>query len=188
MGVCYDAALIFPFRRTPVKIRHVSRFLALTAIVALGACAPAAPEMNAQADITAVNALRSSFVAAFNANDADAIGNLYAADAVRAGNHQPTASGRPAIIAADKAAFAQMAMRIELTPEETKTMGSFGFDRGTYKMTIAPKAAGAPMNDEGRYLVLLEKGADGAWKVSRDIDNSSMPMPMPPPPDKGKGK
>jgi len=133
--------------------------------------------MNAPADITAVNALRASFVTAFNANDADAVGNLFTADAIAMGNHQPNSTGRAAIIASDKANFAQMAMKIELTPEETRTMGSFGFDRGTFKMTITPKAGGAPMNDEGRYLVLLEKGADGAWKVSRDIGNSTLPMP-----------
>src|SRR5580765_2367916 len=178
----------FFHQEDPVKIRHVSRFLALVATVTLGACAPGAPDVNAPADITAVNALRASFVAAFNANDAEAVGNNFTADAVGMYNHQPTNSGRAAIIASDKATFAQMAMKIELTPDETKTMGSGGFDRGTFKMTITPKAGGAPMNDEGRYLVLLEKGADGSWKVSRDIGNSSLPMPMPPPPDKGKGK
>jgi uncharacterized protein (TIGR02246 family) len=146
--------------------------------------------VNAPADITGVNALRASVSTAFNAGDADAVGNLYTADAVFYGNHQPADNGRAAIVASHKALFAQVTMKLDLTPEETKTMGSFGFDRGSFKATITPKAGGAPMTDEGHYLVLLEKGADGSWKVSRDINNSSLPMPMPPPPapEKGKGK
>lgn len=174
-----------------MRTRHVSRFLALAGALSLVACAPAAPEMNAPGDLTAINALRSSFVAAFNAADADAIGKLYTADAVAQGNHRPSDTGTAAIVASNKATFEQMTAKIELTPEETKTMGSFGFDRGTFKITMTPKAGGAPMNDEGRYLVLLEKGVDRSWRVSRDIDNSTLPMPMPPPPAppvKGKGK
>ena len=40
-------------------------------------------------------------------------------------------------------------------------MGNIGFDRGHFKITLTPKAGGPAVNDEGRYVVLLEKGADG---------------------------
>src|SRR4029077_8657329 len=112
----------------------------------------------------------------------------YTKDAISMGNHQSTVTGHDALVVSNQAMFDQMKATLELMPDETKTVGSWGFDRGRYKMTMVPKAGGAAMNDEGRYVVLLEKGADGAWKVSRDIDNSSMPMPMPPPPAPAKGK
>jgi len=158
----------------------------------LSACAAPAPPVNDPADLAAVTTLRDSFQKAFNAADANAVGGLYTPDAISMGNHQPSATGRDAIVASHKALFDQMsATSIELTSEETQTMGTFGFDRGRYKMTMTPKAGGPATSDEGRYIVLLQKGSDGAWRVSRDIDNSTLPMPAPPSPPapaKGKGK
>ena len=173
--------------------RNVSLVIALAGTLAMGACA-GAPEMNAPADISAVNAIRASFQTAFNAGDAEGIGNLYTDDAVSQSNHRPTDHGKAAIIASNRATFAQMSFRVDITPDETKTVGNLGMDRGTYRMTITPKAGGAPMNDEGRYIVLLAKGTDGKWKVTLDMDNSTMPMPPPAapapakPPAKGKGR
>jgi uncharacterized protein (TIGR02246 family) len=135
--------------------------------------------MNAPADLAAVNALRTSFQTAYNGGSADALANLYTADAISQTNHQATVSGRDAIVANQRAMFEQMTMSIEIMPDETMTMGNFGFDRGRIRMSATPKAGGPTMTDEGRYIVLLEKGADGAWRVSRDIDNSTTPLPMP---------
>ena len=167
------------------------RLLILLGLVTAAACGPAAPEANAPADIAAVNAVRDSFIKAFNGGDASAIGDVYTADAIAMPNHQSTLTGRDAIVAYNKATFEQMAAKIELMVDETRTVGASGFDRGRFKVTMTPKAGGPAITDEGRYLVLLEKGADGAWKVTRDIDSSSVPLPPPPPPPppaKGKGK
>jgi uncharacterized protein (TIGR02246 family) len=136
--------------------------------------------MNAPDDIAKINDVRAAFTKAYNAGDAAALSNLYTTDAISMGNHQPSDTGRDAITARQKAGFEQMTFSIDITSEETRTMGNFGFDRGRFKISVTPKAGGAPMSDEGRYLVLLEKGTDGNWRVSRDIDNSSLPMPAPP--------
>jgi uncharacterized protein (TIGR02246 family) len=161
--------------------------------MAAAGCAPAAPEANAAADIAAVNTVRTAFQTAHNAGDVTGIGNLDTTEAISMGNHEPTATGRDAIMAASKATFAGVDAKLELAADETRTMGTMGFDRGHFKITVTPKAGGPTINDEGRYLVLLEKGADGSWKLTRDINNSSRPMPMPPPPPpppaaKGKRK
>jgi uncharacterized protein (TIGR02246 family) len=157
----------------------------LAGALALGGCAtpPPAPAVNAPDDIAAVNALRTKFQQMFGAGDAAAVGNLYTVDAFVAYNHQPTAVGRDAIVKANTDFFAQFSVKLELTPEETKTMGDFGYDRGRFTFTVTPKTAGmpAPPVDEGRYLVLLKKDTDGQWRVSHDIGNSSLPMPMPAP-------
>ena len=165
--------------------RYFRATLAIACVLALGACAQApvpvpAPETNASADIEAVNAVRSSFTSALNAGDAAAIGNLYTADGVSQHNHDKTATGRDAIVESQQAMFSQFSVNAEIMPDETRTMGDFGFDRGRYKMTMTPKAGGDAIIDEGRYVVLLRKEADGAWKVSSDIDNSTMPLPSVP--------
>ena len=168
-------------------IRYVRATLAIASALALGACSQA-PETNAAADIAAVDAIRNAFITAMNTGDAAAVGNLYTADGVSQHNHDKTITGRDAIVESQKEMFSQFVVKAEIMPDETRTMGAFGFDRGRYTMTMTPKAGGEPMTDEGRYIVLLQKEADGAWKVSRDMDNSTTPMPMPPMPGMGEKK
>jgi ketosteroid isomerase-like protein len=61
---------------------------------------------DAHADMERVNKLRSDFIAAFNANDATKIGELYAEDAVAMpGDGSPTVKGRAAIVERNKALF-----------------------------------------------------------------------------------
>ena len=79
--------------------------LALRTALLANACA-AAPETNAPADIPAVNELRSSYVAAFNAGDTEALANLYTTGGTSQVNHQPTVTGRDAIMERDRNIFA----------------------------------------------------------------------------------
>jgi uncharacterized protein (TIGR02246 family) len=160
------------------------RRVALLALLAAAvACAPATPAANAPDDVASVSALRDKFMQAFNSGDATAVGNLYTTDAITAESHQPTNTGRDAIVKSTTDLFSQFNVKLTLMADETKTMGDAGYDWGRYTFAMTPKAAGAPAppTDEGRYLVLLRKDTDGQWRVSRDIGSSSLPMPMPMP-------
>jgi uncharacterized protein (TIGR02246 family) len=173
----------------------MNRVVLFALLAATVACAPPAPAANAPDDIAAVNALRDKVMRAFNAGDATAVGNLYTTDAVFAQNHEPTVTGREAIVKSNTGFFSLYSVKMTLTADETKTMGDFGYDMGRFTFALTPKAEGTPAvpMDEGRYLVLLHKDTDGQWRVSRDIGNSSLPMPTPmampmptPPAKKGK--
>src|SRR5207344_1376992 len=69
------------------------------------AAAPPAPVADAPADIAALNAARKAFMAAYEAGDVEAIGKLYAADAISEPDNQPTLKGRDAIVASLKVMF-----------------------------------------------------------------------------------
>jgi len=163
----------------------MSRRLVCSAVLATflmaGGCAqapppPPAPVADAPADISALGAARAAFVAAYNSGDADAVGRLYMADAVSEPNHQPTLKGRDAIVAAQKAMYEHVTVKLTLTADETHTNGNAGIDRGVYSVEVTPKAGGPTGTVEGRYFVYYVKDSDGSWKVSRDIDNASTPM------------
>jgi uncharacterized protein (TIGR02246 family) len=123
-------------------------------------------------DIAGIHAARAAFVAAYAAGDADAIGRLYAADAISEPNNQATLTGRDAIVRSLQGMFTQMAVKVDLQTDETRTLGSVGFDRGRYTVTVTPKAGAPPTSAEGRYMVIFVKEPDGAWRVWRDIDNA----------------
>jgi uncharacterized protein (TIGR02246 family) len=166
----------------------------LTALLtsALVACAPSSPgtATTSQADVDAVNNVRNEFVSAFNMGDAAKVASLYATDAVIMPTHQPMITGRDAIESYNKTFFEMFTATINVAPVETKVFGDRALDRGTYTIQITPKAGGSPMMDEGKYIVLLQRQADGSWKLTHDIDNTSMPLQaaatQTPPPQPGR--
>jgi uncharacterized protein (TIGR02246 family) len=157
--------------------------VALVGALSLIGCAqqpapPAAavePVRDAPADIAALNAAREAFMTGYEAGDAAAIGQLYMPDAISESNNQPSLVGRDAIVASLKGMFEQVTVKTTLTPAETRTLGNVGLDRGTYTVTVTPKAGAPPSTSEGRYMVIYVKDADGTWRVSRDMDNGVMP-------------
>lgn len=169
--------------------RTVVLCLLLAGAVSGAACAPAAPPpppeptapvADAPADIAALNTAREAFMKAYAAGDAEAIGRLYTADAISEPNNQPNLRGRDAIVASLKGMFEQVSVTTVLTPDETKTLGDVGLDRGTYTVTVTPKVGAPPTSSQGRYMVVFKKDTDGSWKVWRDMDNAAGgPRPAP---------
>jgi uncharacterized protein (TIGR02246 family) len=157
--------------------------------VALTGCTPPEPKKEAPlvdpssaaaADPTVIDKTRSEFIAAFNAADVTKLVEVYAPDAVLMPSHQPVISGRAAIEDYDKKFFETYTAKLTIMPVETKVFGDRGLDRGTYTIELTPKAGGPTVKDEGKYLVLLQRQADGSWKLTHDIDNTNMPAPPPP--------
>ena len=60
-------------------------------------------------------------------------------------------------------------------PEETQVDGDMGLARGTYTLSIIPKAGGDTAYVDGKYLTLCKRQADGSWKISHDCFNSNVP-------------
>ena len=158
----------------------LSSFVAGCATPAPPPAAPAEPVLNAPADIAALDAARQAFMAGYEAGEAEAIGKLYMPNAVSESNNQPSLVGRDAIVASLKGMFEQVSVKAVLTPEGTRTLGSVGVDSGRYTVTVTPKAGAAPHSNEGRYIVVYVKEADGQWRVWRDMDNAiGAPQPAP---------
>ncbi|WP_396624824.1 YybH family protein [Luteitalea sp.] len=163
-------------------LKPFSRAAVLTGLLATGACAPAPgpapatvarPALDAPDDIAAITAARNAFMTAYAAGDAAAIGQLYTENAISEPNNQPALKGRAAIVSSLTSMFEQVSIKATLTPDETRTLGAVGLDRGHYAVTVTPKAGAPPTTSEGRYLVVYVKGEDGKWRVSHDIDNAA---------------
>lgn len=175
-------------------MRHVTGLCAVAVVAALAAaCAPAPPPPppdTRAADTAAINKLRADYQAAWEAGDADKLGTLVTEDAIQYQNGEPTFVGRAAGIAFNKQNFAGMTpARFAIKSEEMKLAGDWAFDRGTLEIEFTPKAPGAkPVTAQLRYIVILRRDTDGAWRLSRGIDNSPAPMPPMPPMPAGKGK
>jgi uncharacterized protein (TIGR02246 family) len=159
--------------------------LALAALLAAAsACSSATdtakPATTTEQDTAAIARGRDAYVAGWKAGNATDIASGYTSDALAFPANQPTVTGRDAITKFNDDFFRQFTPDdIKLTPEETKVMGDWAFDRGTYHVVATPKVGGDHVTEDGRYLVLLQRQADGSWKMARDIDNTIKPTPAP---------
>ena len=164
-----------------MRLRRLLPLSTLVLVATLVGCAPPPPEpVDTAADEAAVNDAASAWAAAFNAGNAEGVAGLYTEDAVFMRNHQPTLNGAGAIAAAMRDQMDAMETMITVSPAETTVLGDTAIGHGTYAMTLTPKAEGsAPVTDEGSYMVVMDRQADGTWKISRHIGNSSLPLPAP---------
>ena len=78
----------------------------------------------------------------------------------------------------DLLASSGLVMRWKTTKVEVATSGDLACLTGTYELTINDPS-GKPFNDQGKYVEVWEKQADGKWKCGTDIWNSDLPAPTP---------
>lgn len=128
--------------------------------------------------LEALDELREAHVASLNAGDVDAWVACFATDAVQMPPNVPANVGRESIRAWARALLTDFRAGFSLAPEEVEKVGTdCVYERGTYAITLTPRAGGAARRDAGKYLTLYRRLADGAWVMARDIWNSDSPPP-----------
>jgi uncharacterized protein (TIGR02246 family) len=146
--------------------------LLVTALFALTACAPKAPDT--AADAAAIKAGAPVWFEIYKTGDADGVAALYAEDGVVLAPGTPAVVGRAAIrdfIASDIAK--SKAAGLTFKGDEATDVGVDGdmaWITGTFSVT---DASGATV-DKGKYVTIYRR-ANGKWPIIRDTWNSDMP-------------
>jgi ketosteroid isomerase-like protein len=84
----------------------------------------------------------------------------------------PILQGRDAIIAFFNGLPPLSVFKTEAV--EIDGEGNIAYLRGTYKISLNPPD-GTPINDQGKYLQVWRKRANGSWRCILDIYNSDLP-------------
>lgn len=145
------------------------------------ACRPGSTGSNVETtraqDRAAIDSVRNHYAATWRTGNAEQLATLYAPDALVLYPNQPAVAGRAAIATYFKTFFDEFGQDLfELTSEEIQVAGGWAFDRGSVRWRGIPRAGGDPVEDNGKYLVILQRQPDGSWKVARDMDNSDRPL------------
>jgi len=157
------------------------KLFALALLAGAAACAPKAPPPPDEGAIrTAIEAANAKAAAGMMAGDTAAGLANYADDAVVMMPNEKPMNGRAAISAGFGGLMSQMTLSdVKFTTGSLIVTGDYAIETGAYTMTLTSKAPKSkPMPDEGKYLTVWKKQADGAWKIIRDINNTSVPMKM----------
>ena len=126
---------------------------------------------NLEIDTAAINDIESQFSSCVNDGDVDRCMSLWTEDAVRMPPNEPTNIGKDQIRVAMKGVFDQFTLDLDSTNEEVEVAGDWAFSRGTYTVAQTPKEGGQPVFFDGKYITILQRQADGSWKIHRDIYN-----------------
>jgi ketosteroid isomerase-like protein len=122
-----------------------------------------------------VEAVDSAFEKAVANRDTAGIVSLYAPDAYLLPPNAPMAKGAVAIGAVMDAYFAAGAESLDLGTETLEDRGDLVIEVGHYSLRVAPPRA-EPFSDEGKYLQVFKRQADGNLCIAYDCFNSNQPM------------
>jgi uncharacterized protein (TIGR02246 family) len=112
------------------------------------------------------------YVAAFNGGDADAAAEAWADDARQFPHGAPPAVGRDAIRDGIRA-VQQMSPQLELRSTDALVEGNVAIETGTWSVKL--ETPNGTVEDGGPALRVWRRGADGVWRLYRDIWNSEQP-------------
>ena len=106
--------------------------------------------------------------------------SFYSEDAIVMPPNAPADTTKEAIRKGwqDLLASSGLVMRWKTTKVEVATSGDLACLTGTYELTMNDPS-GKPFNDQGKYVEVWEKQADGKWTCGTDIWNSDLPAPTP---------
>jgi len=148
----------------------------LAFLVACTQAPPPAPPDTRAADEATLRDLDTQWSKATAGKDAEGFVGFFADDAMLCPPNTPMLTGKDAIRkwATDMMANPGFAVGWKVTKAEAAGSSDLGYTIGTYELTLHdPK--GKPVSDQGKYVTLWKKQADGTWKVAADIFNSDLP-------------
>jgi ketosteroid isomerase-like protein len=149
------------------------KHLAIGALVPafLTAACDSAGTRDPAADRQAIAAATAQFQADENGGSVDQFRSHFADDLVMMGPNNPPVIGGDSVAALMRVFHNAFAVQVEYNSQEIVVFGDWGFDRGTERYTLTPKAGGAPIQKSGNYLYVYQRQEDGSWKQSRVIWN-----------------
>lgn len=163
---------------------HFTRIAACLCVVNLGGCRPADSRSSGEsatgapltaADMAAIRAADSSFVAAANAGDVDALTAVYARDASLLPPNLPPQKGHTAIRSFWGGFLNAYTVKFEIESDTIEGRGDLAYNMGRFRFTAVPKARTDPgVADEGKFLEVLKKQPDGSWKYLVDMYSSNL--------------
>jgi len=148
----------------------------LALILLTAACQQTLPDTKV-ADESAIKDMEAQWSKAAAAKHLDETVSFYADDASMLAPNMPIVSGKQGIQAVWMQFMANPGFSIswEASKVEASPSGDFGYDIGTYRLTMNDPA-GKQNSDHGKYMVVWKKQADGKWKAVGDMFNSDIPM------------
>jgi ketosteroid isomerase-like protein len=118
----------------------------------------------------AIEACISEFVKVYNAGNLEGVMAYYTDDLIKVRQGGP-AETKPETAKRVAGVFDQFHSRVDVINAEIRVSGEMAYTRGSFRVTLIPKAGGESHFIERRYLEIWRK-ENGRWRVARTMDNT----------------
>jgi ketosteroid isomerase-like protein len=136
------------------------------------------PSYDYEADAAAIEAIREAEEAAAVSGDFNAMGALFASDAISMPPNETAIVGADAIRAWAEGFMGAFTIGLDsYTTDDVKVDGDLAVEYYTGVWTLTPVEGGDATIETLKGLHVLERQADGSWKIVYDIFNSDDPLP-----------
>lgn len=121
-------------------------------------------------DVAAIRSAEKALAEAFEASDPTAWVDYYTEDAIFVGPGMPAVEGRDALL---DLAPAVVISSMEIVADSTIGAGDFAATQGRGNWVTGPKGSDAP-RVRRRFLMVWRRGADGRWRIARELLNEDV--------------
>ena len=122
------------------------------------------------ADVAAIRGAEKALADAFEAADPSAWVDCYTEDAIFVGPGVPTIEGRDALLSV---APSVVISSMEIVADSTIGAGDFAATQGRATWVNGPKGSDGP-RVRRRFLMVWRRGADGSWRIARELLNEDL--------------
>lgn len=120
-------------------------------------------------DRSAIAALRQQWAADLRDKRLEPSLARYTEDAVFYNPDGSSAAGKAQIRALFDKVMRTWDSALQFHSQATAISGTIAYDSGDYEETLTPRDGGAPLHPRGSYLMVLRRGADGRWRIERQM-------------------
>jgi ketosteroid isomerase-like protein len=147
----------------------------------LGSCSPG-PRQSASDAAAGIDSLNARLVQAYRARDPQAYGALYTDSAVFEWPAFTTMRGRAGMEAMARTNWASLnEMDLRLTISSRRVAADHATEFGAFEQSWRD-SGGVRMTEFGRYVTVLARGPDSAWRIDRFFGFADSTRPLPPKP------
>jgi len=127
-------------------------------------------------DMAAIEEAMDVYALAMTTGDLDLWMSLYTEDTVKMMPDQPAVFGKEALRASMEPLFNGFTFEeMAIFDVEIKVAGDYAFTRCNFTATMTPKAGGEPLYMDAKDMSIMQRQADGSWKIYWDCWNSNVP-------------
>jgi uncharacterized protein (TIGR02246 family) len=140
-------------------------------------CEQQGEKVDVESDIAAIKELWKQYEAAEISGDIDLWISLWTDDGIRMPPNTPAVFGKERIRETVQSFFDRVVngyytIKFTVKSEEIRVTGDWAFARGTYTFSSS-NTAGETIKRTGKLLSILERQADGSWKLTHQIYNTN---------------
>jgi uncharacterized protein (TIGR02246 family) len=161
-------------RYTEAKRSRLALWSCIAVVLIASSCGEKTPPDTRAADESTIRNLDAQWSKAAAAKDVDGSVSYYSDDASLLAPNAPIASDKQGI----RAAWASLlgpdtSLTWQASKVEVSRSGDLAYVQGVYQLT-SKDARGKPTADNGKFVEVWKKQADGKWKTVADIFNSDL--------------